>query len=97
LLLAVFNLDRFYLDQPLEGLLKFLTFGGFLLWNLYDTICYTMAALSGSEDIPSTTRYTIDPTTLNLGYYVAICVLLWYGFLMVRFTMLQTVRLMNTR
>jgi TM2 domain-containing membrane protein YozV len=78
LLLAVFNLDRFYLDQPLEGLLKLFTFGGFLLWNIYDTIRYVMAALSGSEDIPSTTRYTIDPTTLNLGYHVAIFVLLWY-------------------
>jgi hypothetical protein len=78
LLLAVFNLDRFYLDQPVEGLLKLFTFGGFLLWNLYDTIRYTMAALSGSEDIPGTTRYTIDPTTLSLGYHVAIFVLLLY-------------------
>jgi TM2 domain-containing membrane protein YozV len=95
LLLAVFNLDRFYLDQPVEGLWKLITFGGFFLWNLYDVIRYTMAALSGSEDIPSTTRYTIDPTTLSLGYYVAICVLIWYVFLTTRFALFRSIYLIN--
>jgi hypothetical protein len=52
LFFGTFGVDRFYLGKPVSGLAKFLTFGGFGLWALYDLLSIltgSTANLTNSE------------------------------------------------
>lgn len=47
---GVCGVDRFYLGQPLLGLLKLFTFAGFGLWYLFDLVMIQGAARSCNSD-----------------------------------------------
>jgi TM2 domain-containing membrane protein YozV len=50
--LGFLGADRFYLGQPLMGLLKLLTFGGFIVWYIVDLYLIGMGLLRDSKGRP---------------------------------------------
>jgi TM2 domain-containing membrane protein YozV len=49
LMLGWFGLDRCYLGYPMLGLLKFLTFGGFLIGNWIDLLLLSLQQLQPAD------------------------------------------------
>jgi TM2 domain-containing membrane protein YozV len=62
LFLGYWGVDRFYLGQPILGLLKLFTGGGFGLWALIDVILFGVGSVTDSNGMPLRRRQVGHPT-----------------------------------
>lgn len=49
---GLFGADRFYLGKPLQGVAKFLTFGGLGAWQLFNLVSILAGSERDSEGFP---------------------------------------------
>ncbi len=71
-LVAFFGADRLYLGQPLLAFLKFITFGGFGLWALFDFVVVAINVFNKRQDSPfggPPVRWG-GPGDLNMAVYL---------------------------
>ena len=79
LFFGTFGVDRFYLGKPVSGLAKFLTFGGFGLWALYDLLAILTGSTSNLVDseLNGFKKHALTAWIVTVAVWV-LSVLFWF-------------------
>lgn len=69
---GLFGADRFYLGKPVQGILKFLTFGGLGAWQLFNLVSILAGYEKGPDGLPlkGATEHTVTLWIVTAGLWL---------------------------
>jgi hypothetical protein len=72
LFFGLFGADRFYLGKPLQGVAKFLTFGGLGAWQLFNLFSILSGSEKGPEGLPlkGSEQHTLTLWIVTAGIFL---------------------------